>query len=195
MPVFAGFAYPTPARRALLAAWAQQGRAVQELTHDFAGAAAALATAADPAAELALIAQWCRVRLHAAPAARLLVIVPDLSGRHAEVRRVFDAALDPGYLNRGATEDSSAYALEGGQPLLGYAPVAVGLGTLQLLISDVELAQVSQWLCDGFWVRPDAGSRARLDVWLRTALPPRLNAGQLLRALRGAPPPLAGGRR
>ena len=136
------------------------------------------------------MAQWCRERLRAAPAARLLVIVPDLAQRHSEVRRVFDAALDPGYLNRGATEDSTAYALEGGQPLLSYAPVAVGLRTLQVLISEVELAQVSQWLRDGFWLQPDAASRARLDVWLRTGLPPRLNAGQLLQALRGAPPTL-----
>ncbi len=60
-------------------------------------------------------AQWCRERLSATPAARLLVIVPELARRHGEVRRVFDAALDPGYLYRGANAPEAAvYALEGG---------------------------------------------------------------------------------
>ncbi len=44
------------------------------------------------------MAQWCRERLGASPDARLLVIVPDLAQRYGEVGRVFDEALDPGYL-------------------------------------------------------------------------------------------------
>jgi ATP-dependent helicase/nuclease subunit B len=191
VPLFAGFAFATPARRALLAAWGP--RAAPEPSTAFAAAAAAMAPAVDRAAELQMTAQWCRQHLSAAPGARLLVIVPDLAQRHGEVRRVFDAALDPDYLGRGAAEaDAVPYALEGGQPLLSYAPVGAGLRTLQLLSSDVELAQVSQWLRDGFWDRPAAGARAQLDVWLRTVVPPRLNAGQLLRALRVAPPALLG---
>ena len=100
------------------------------------------------------MAQWCRERLLAAPTARLLVIVPDLVQRDGEVRRVFDEALDPDYLGRGATEAAAiGYALEGGQPLLSYAPVAAGLLTLQLLSSEVELTQLSQWLRGSFWTR------------------------------------------
>lgn len=178
-PVFAGFAQPTPARRTLLEAWSQRGTPVQEFACAFDGTSGCRATAADPSAELALIARWCRERLEAAPTARLLVIVPDLARRQGEVRRVFDAALDP-----------APYAVEGGQSLPSYAPIAAGLGTLRLLAADVELAEVSQWLRASFWLQPLASRRAMLDAWLRTVVPPRLNARQLLQALRAAPPAL-----
>jgi ATP-dependent helicase/nuclease subunit B len=178
-PVFAGFSHLTPARRALFAAWSQRGTAVRELTCTFGVSPGCLATPADPAAELAQIAHWCRERLQADPAARLLVIVPDLTLRQGEVRRVFDAVLDP-----------APYAVEGGQPLTGYAPVAAGLNTLRILAADVDLPAISQWLRADLWLRPPASRRAMLDAWLRTVVPPRLNAGQLLQALRAAPPAL-----
>jgi probable DNA repair protein len=191
VPRFAGFAYVTPAQRALLSAWGGRGGAAPEPDCSFAPAPTAVARASDPQQELAMSAQWCRERLTAQPDARLLVIVPDLAQRHTQVRRLFDAALDPAYLARGAADvEAAPYALEGGQSLLGYAPVAEGLQTLQLLSSDVELAAVSQWLRGSFWARPTAGVRAQLDVWLRTVVPPRLNARQLLQALRAAPPAL-----
>ena len=181
VPLFAGFGSTTPARRALLAAWERRGTASRELGCEFPQGPAAIAPAADGAEEIALMAQWCRERLGAAPAARLLVIVPQLAQRRGEVRRMFDAALGP---------DGEAYALEGGQPLLSFAPVAAGLNTLQLLTAAVEFAQLSQWLRDSFWPRPDAAARAELDVWLRTVVPPRLEVRQLLQALRAAPPAL-----
>ncbi len=188
LPLFAGFAWVTPARRALLEAWGR--RAAPQLTETFAAAPAVMADAIDPAAELDLAAQWCRARLSTTPSARLLVIVPDLAQRQSEARRVFDATLDPDYLRRSALEADTVYAIEGGQPLLSYAPVAEGLRTLQLLAADVELTQISQWLRGSFWAAPAAAPRAQLDVWLRSVVPPRLNAGQLLRALRAAPPAL-----
>jgi ATP-dependent helicase/nuclease subunit B len=190
-PAFAGFAFHPPAHRALLAAWAQRGAAAPEPAIEFAAAPASLARAADPAEELALMAQWCARRLHATPTARLLLIVPELARRHTEVRGVFDAALDPGYLYRSATApDGAVYALEGGQALRSYAPIVEGLRTLQLVTQGVELSDVSQWLRGGSWRQPDAVHRAQLDVWLRAVVPPRLNAPQLLQALRSAPPAL-----
>ncbi len=181
VPLFAGFGWATPARQGLLAAWEQRGSPSQELTCSFPEAPAAMAHAADPAQELALAARWCRERLSAQPAARLLVIVPQLAQRDGEVRRVFDAALGT---------EREAYALEGGQALRDYTPVAAALCTLQVLTVQVEFAQLSQWLRDGFWPQPAAAPRAQLDAWLRTVVPPRLGVRQLLQALRAAPPPL-----
>ena len=189
-PAFAGFTHLTPARRALLAAWSQRGIAVQEFGCTFTGSSGRLARAADPAAELAQVARWCRERLAMLPTARLLVIVPELARRQGEVRRVFDAALDPDYPGTAVGGDIAPYAVEGGQPLTGYAPIAEGLSTLRVLAADVELTEVSQWLRAAFWLQPQASRRAALDVWLRTVVPPRLNAGQLLQALRAAPPGL-----
>jgi ATP-dependent helicase/nuclease subunit B len=188
-PLFAGFAYRTPAQRALLEAWAQRSTAVPDIDSAFAAAPAAVAHAGDPAEELAMIAQWCRERLAATPTARLLVIVPDLARRQSEVRRVFDEALDPNYLAHSAG-GAPGYALEGGQPLLNYAPIAAGLRTLRLLDGEVELAEISQWLRDDCGSPPNAARRALLDVWLRSVVPPRLNAPRLLQALRAAPPGL-----
>jgi ATP-dependent helicase/nuclease subunit B len=190
-PMFAGFAPATPARRMLLEAWSQRGTPAQELACPFGDTATRCrAAAADPSAELALIARWCAERLQAAPTARLLVIVPELARRQGEVRRLFDAALDPDYPRVSVGADVAPYAVEGGQSLSSYAPIAAGLGTLRLLAADVELAAVSQWLRGSFWLQPLASRRALLDAWLRTVAPPRLNARQLLQALRAAPPAL-----
>jgi ATP-dependent helicase/nuclease subunit B len=175
-PLFTGFSYRTPARQALLAAWALRGTTVEEPRCSFPLAPSSLHHAVDPAAELEQVAQWCRERLTAAPAARLLVIIPELGQRQSEVRGVFDAALEAG-----------SYAVEGGQPLLRYAPVAEGLLTLQLLSSEAELAQISQWLRAAFWAQPEPSARAMLDVWLRSVVPPRFGVVQLLHALRAAP--------
>jgi probable DNA repair protein len=189
-PVFAGFAPPTPARQALLEAWRQRGISAPEHACAFGPTTGRRALAADPAAELALIARWSRERLEADPTARLLVIVPDLARRQGEVRRVFDAALDRDYPGMAAGAEVAPYAVEGGRPLLDYAPVVEGLGTLRLLATDAELSAISRWLRAGFWQQPDASRRAVLDAWLRTVVPPRLNAGQLVQALRAAPPAL-----
>ncbi len=191
MPLFAGFTSHTPARAALLAAWGQRGSVAPPPAAAFAAAPASFAPAADPGQELMLVARWCGERLRATPGARLLVVVPDLARRRSEVRRVFDTQLDPGYLYRAATAPEAAvYALEGGQALHSYAPIAAGLSTLRLLMQPVELSEASQWLRGGSWPQPDTALRARLDVWLRSVVPPRLNAEQLLRALRSAPPGL-----
>jgi len=190
-PLFTGFAMQTPARRALLAAWEARGTPVRELPCAFAGVPGSLAQAEDPSTELAMIAHWCRERLSALPTARLLVVVPDLARRQSEVRRAFDEALDPLYLQRATgIAHLSAYAVEGGRPLISHEPVAEGVRTLQVLSAEVDLAEISQWLRGNFWLRPDASRRALLDVWLRTVVPPRLDAGQLLAALRAAPPAL-----
>jgi ATP-dependent helicase/nuclease subunit B len=191
IPAFAGFAFHTPARRALFAAWERGGSAAPEYAGGYAPAATHIAQAQDPAAELAWAAQWCAERLTATPTARLLVIVPELVRRHGEVRRVFAAALDPGYLSRGASAPEAAlFALEGAAPLRSYAPVVDGLRALQVLTQPIELSELSQWLRGGAWRLPDAARRAQLDVWLRGVVPPRLNARQLLQALRAAPPAL-----
>ncbi|HEY4339625.1 MAG TPA: PD-(D/E)XK nuclease family protein [Steroidobacteraceae bacterium] len=191
VPGFTGFAFHTPARAALLAAWAQRGTPAREYATEFAAAAPRIARAEDPAEELAWAAQWCGERLSADADARLLVIVPQLGGRREQVRRVFDAALDPGYLLRGAmAPDEPVFALEGAAPLLSFAPVSDGLRALQVLTQPVELSELSQWLRSAAWPHPDAARRAQLDVWLRSVVPPRLNAHQLLPALRAAPPDL-----
>jgi ATP-dependent helicase/nuclease subunit B len=188
-PAFAGFAYQTPALRALTDAWAQRGTAVPDIDYAFAAAPAAVAHAADPTEELAMIAHWCRQRLGVTPTARLLVIVPDLARRQSEVRRVFDEALDADYLGHSAAGGPTCYAVEGGQPLLNYTPIAVGLRALRLLEGDAELAETSQWLRGDGWPQP-AAKRALLDVWLRSVVPPRLSVRLLLQALRAAPPAL-----
>ena len=102
-----------------------------------------------------------------------------------------NAGLDPGYLYRGATAaDGAVYALEGGQALRSYAPISEGLRILHMVTQGVELSEASQWLRGSSWQQPDAARRAQLDVWLRGVVPPRLNARQLLQALRSAPPAL-----
>jgi probable DNA repair protein len=190
VPGLVGFSFHTPARRALLSAWSQRGTPADEYASGFAAGSTRGLRAPDPSEELACAAQWCAERLRGAPSARLLVIVPQLPDRHEEVRRIFDAVLDTGYLSRGAAADEAPFALEGAPSLRSYAPVRAGVRALQVLTQAVEVAELSQWLRAPWWPAPDGARRAQLDVWLRGVVPPRLDARRLLQALRAAPPAL-----
>jgi ATP-dependent helicase/nuclease subunit B len=124
--------------------------------------------APSPAAELSAMADWARMNL-AEEGFRAWICVPDLNLRRSEVVDALDAALAP--LRFGLRADSGAapYAVAGGTPLAGYAPVHAALDTLGAGIGTLPFARFSALLrapelqAGG----GDAGAAARLDVALR----------------------------
>jgi probable DNA repair protein len=185
-PLFAGFALPDPGPSLhCSAAWAQRGTAVAgPATCAFAAVPrAASRRLADP--ELRSwrrSAHWCRERLSSRPrrrgcwsSSRTWHESPDARCAGSSMRRW----------------TAASYAVEGGRPLTAatrWLPRACArCGCWQRRWNWHE---ISQWLRASFWLQPPASRRAMLDAWLRTVVPPRLNAAQLLRALRAAPPAL-----
>jgi probable DNA repair protein len=188
---FAGFSHLTPARRALLAAWAGRGIPVREHRAEGPPAAISLLGAADPSAELEQIATWCRAQLAIDGRRRLLVVLPALAQQRAEVLRILEQTLTPEIVMGAAPERAvPSVAIEGGRPLSEFALVRHALTTLRLLTGSLEPSTLGGWLRAAFWARPTSAERARLDAQLSRAAVP-LDAGALLAALERLPPELA----
>jgi ATP-dependent helicase/nuclease subunit B len=178
---FAGFMEYTPAQRALveysserMAARATQG--LQEQPLEASPAATYLSSARDASEELELAAEWCRSKLSADPAARLLVLVPDLAQRRAEALCAFGQVLDP-----------RSAAVEGGVPLTAYPLVRHALTALRFLTGTLEFEALSAWLRGSFWRAPPDVERAQLDGWLRRVLQIEVRPLDLTFALDVAP--------
>jgi len=188
---FAGFSEVTAARARLVAAWSARAISIRtERAQGPPGEAGAVA-AGEAGEELELAARWACARLAAAPAARLLVIVPDLASRRAEVVRGFQEALDSsGLANR--DPERPAWMLETGAPLSEHALVRHALLGLRLLAGTLDFEDCGAWLRAAFWSAPAPTLRARIEAWLRTrAVGVDLSAAELVSALGHAAASLA----
>ena len=179
---FAGFSECTRARGALLR---ERG------AHEHAGAAGRArilcASARDDAHELDLLAHWCRERLRAEPASRLLVILPDLAQRQAPSLRRLRESLAGAALIETSAPLEGWLAVEGGAALAHDGLARHALTGLKLLLQAVPAEELSTWLrapCCGI---AQAGERAQLDVWLRRVLAVEVTAAALNERLTAAP--------
>ena len=127
--------------------------------------------AADESDELEAIAQWCRRQIAMQADTRLLVVLPGSPGARERLATLIRQAVDPqGWLS---SPDAQAAAgtlviIEGGAPLADVPVVAHAMSTLRWLGgSHGEFEEVSEWLRAPYWDAPNAGLRARVDLWLR----------------------------
>ena len=143
---------------------------------------------ADPAAEWRAAAEWCRLRLERDPAARLLVVIPDLAKRRPRVERVFREALAPSSLRDigvGRAGDAAlAFALEGGRPLAEYPEPEAALQALRVLSRPCLGADLAALLEAPWWSSGTSGARARIAARLRSDLPQRIAPAALAARLR-----------
>jgi ATP-dependent helicase/nuclease subunit B len=123
--------------------------------------------AADDLTELELIAQWCRKQIERSSEARLLVVLPGSPGARERLATLIQQAADPGgWLDRHAA--NALVTIEGGSPLARNSAISHALSTLKWLGGEAgDFEAVSEWLRSAYWQVPDAGARARLDLWLR----------------------------
>jgi probable DNA repair protein len=175
--------------------WAELGRARQlqgYATSTRARAAVARRArkiiAADRLEELERIAEWCRERLHAEPAARLLVGLPGAPGLRERLATLIRQNLASRDWVRGADAGGeSLVAIEGGESLARAPLVAHALTALGVICGTTPFETLSAWLCAPYWRHPDAAARARLDDWLRTLAPLELDLPTLMALLARSP--------
>jgi ATP-dependent helicase/nuclease subunit B len=139
--------------------------------------------APSPAAELAAIAEWARENLRAAPNFRAWICIPDLTLRRGQVLDAFDAALAPQRFSLSARETGAPYAVAGGTPLSGYAPVRAAMSTLSASTGSVSFENFSALLrmpeLQGS--SADASAAAVLDIALRSRGPSEADLNEWLR--------------
>jgi ATP-dependent helicase/nuclease subunit B len=139
--------------------------------------------APSPAAELAAIAEWARENLRSAPNFRAWVCIPDLNLRRGQVLDAFDAALAPQRFSLTARDTGAPYAVAGGTPLSGYAPVHAALSALAASTGSVSFENFSALLrMPELQASPaDASAAAVLDIALRNRGPSEADLNEWLR--------------
>ncbi|MBS0376991.1 MAG: PD-(D/E)XK nuclease family protein [Proteobacteria bacterium] len=151
--------------------------------------------AADRGAEQEAIAAWCRARLAANPAARLLVLLPGPPGARERLRTLIAQALDPGSAVRSGAS-GRLVTLEGGEPLADQALPAQALTAFALLTgAALDAAALSEWLRAPFFARPTAASRAALAQFVAERGGSAMRLTGLRGLLQSVPPELRPGAR
>lgn len=187
---FAGFSDRTAARRVLMDSWSGRGASLSEPECVDETGRAYVRGCDDAEQEVLLAAAWCRSHLAADPTRRLLVVIPDLARRRQAVIRAFEQVMDPERALRGEADASGVFALEGGRPLASHALVSHALDGLRILVRPTDFSTLSRWLRSSFFGGV-CGDRARIEIWLRSRLPPQMDVHRLLRELTDAPETLA----
>jgi ATP-dependent helicase/nuclease subunit B len=157
--------------------------------------------AADESDELEAIAQWCRRRIATQADTRLLVVLPGSPGARERLATLIRQAVDPqGWLSStdaradGQADAGSLVIIEGGAPLADVPVIAHALSTLRWLGgSHGEFEEVSEWLRAPYWDAPNAGLRARVDLWLRESDQMSVHGREWAAVLSATPAPIAEG--
>jgi ATP-dependent helicase/nuclease subunit B len=102
--------------------------------------------AASPAAELAAMAEWIDARRNVDPQFSAWICIPDLDARRALIHDALDAALLPQRFSLSAPQAVAPYAIVGGTPLAGLAPVRAALDTLSATAGIISFAAFSALL-------------------------------------------------
>lgn len=158
----AGFDAIGPARQAALLARGAR-------FHSAAAAAPARTeqwAAHDTEDELLGAALWVRAHLERDPAARLLILLPDLDQRSAALHSLLARCLTPEPLLRGENPEP-LYAFEGGTPLAEVPLIRIALSVLRLATHTIDFDEFAALLRSPFLAAADRIARARLELWLR----------------------------
>jgi ATP-dependent helicase/nuclease subunit B len=179
--VFAGFDAWPPARQQLLEACRAAGAEVAALALIAAVAPPQARICASPEQEISQAASWARQSLEANPAARIGLVVPDLSTRAAEVRRACLDVFAPAWRVDGVPA-GLPLNVSYGQPLATTPLVHAALLLLQLVgqrvsFDDFSLLLRSPWLVGSV---SEAATRARLELKLRDRLRVEFSLDELL---------------
>lgn len=172
----AGFDEIGPARRRWLSELGVETNDVGHLPD--AQGDAVVCSAEEPEQEARLAAQWCAEQLERDPTARLLLIVPRLMEHRHRWLRALSERLYPG--GEGGATSPAVVAVEGGEPLAGYALVQTALRLLSLSVGEIDSVSLSGVLRTPYLPAEGRARRLKLDAWLRAhnveVVPQRLPA-------------------
>lgn len=185
--VLYGFDQLSSQENALLEACRGAGTRVQERHPDRAAGEVLRRAYVTSEEGLADVARRARRILAADPAARIGVVVPDLSRRRGEVMRVFDDALEPARVLPGNRARSRPYNLSLGIPLFSYPLVHAALLILRLARGELPLQDLGVLLRSPFLLagEQEFTRRALLDAKLRRRARLDVDLGLLRSEARG----------
>src|ERR1700687_2884509 len=161
-----GFDIETPQARDFLAALASIGVelfASRAPLQQGRGRRVELASRKD---EVLAAAKWARARLEANAAARIGVVIPDLSKCRASVRRVFATVMQPDHLLPGAEKKVLPIDIAIGLPLAHYPLVNDALRVLRFAGREIDFEDASRLIRSPFIAGGEAerAARALLDA-------------------------------
>lgn len=132
----AGFDIVPPALQRLFDRWRAHGKLLEthEATPEESGRVVVVA-AREREHELELAARWARAQWQQ-DVRRIGVVIPDLQGRRAAVRRVFEDVFAPGRRAVGQDPHDSAVMIAAAQPLTDYPLVEAAMQVLQFVLPD-----------------------------------------------------------
>jgi len=163
----------SPAWRPVARQWLLRHAKILQPLKIAAAPAVSRSHAPSPAAELAAVADWARKNLQVDAEFRAWVCIPDLNRRRAEIVDAMDAALARQRFSLRYAHGAAPYAVAGGTPLAGFAPVRAALETLTAGIGAVSFPRFSALLRapELQASAAEAGAAASLDRKLRERAP------------------------
>jgi probable DNA repair protein len=182
-----GFRDPTPAERLLVDSLTGSGWAIAWVPLDrVPSPEVRQVIAADPRAELEAAARWARQAKSLCQDSRVAVVVPDLSQRREEVRRIFRDVFDPAWATDKASNVPVNISL--GVPLAESGIIHGALLLLRLLSQNVDYREVGQLLRSPYvaGAQTEGPARARFDLRFRDRVGLRVTVDDLLAELERA---------
>ncbi len=189
--VLVGFDRFTPAQERMLAELRVRGVSVFVPTSGVAPVRRVLTSAGDEFEELKACARWAAATCERDSAARIAVVVPDLSGERAMMERVFREVLAPELGSIAADEAAAPYEFSLGRPLAEMPLIAVALDLLRWGVGALPLEAVSGLIVSDYFAQGNGEreARAAFDAFeLRRigTLRPEITLSGMARALGGS---------
>lgn len=176
-----GFDLPDPQQRAVADALREAGSNVHWCARRASRTSGVELKAADADSEVRAAACWVRDRLEKNPAARIGVIVPDLTRLRSRLLRIFDDVLVPEAALHPGREQPRPWNVSLGTPLSEWPLVHAALIVLDLAVDDLPAERASALLRSAFLggAQAETDARALLDARLRGHGDPRVSLGTL----------------
>lgn len=180
----AGFDRPSPLQKRLFAALEARGaRVTPALTLCAEPGQACRIELDDQDAECRAAVGWVQQQLIQNPAARLAIVVPELSALRDKLAALLDEALHPAWVTPRLAQTPRTYDFSLGTPLAGQPVIATALQLLRCGFQRQALtqAEISELLLSPYWsaASSEADARAQLDARMREWLPLTLGAQRL----------------
>lgn len=184
-----GFDQLTPQDEALFSAVRAQGVPVTVRELARGTAAATVAACEDQRDEWQRVAAAVRALLERKPAARIGVVVPDLTAARDRLVRIFDAALDPVRVLDAAPRER-VFNVSAGAPLAGLPLVHAAFALLRLANGAIAWNELGMLLRSPFLADAEGerSQRAALDAHLRAIGMLEIDLDRLLQVLRQVHP-------
>ena len=189
--VLTGFDEWAPQQSSFLCALEQTGCSLQWLQLSTQPDRIGKLACADSRDEIRQAARWIRRCLKENPAAKVALVVPELTAQREIICQALDDVLAPQVLQLEQYDQMRPYNLSLGKPLDRYPPISLALDILDLSKTVIELPHISRVLRSSFIIGGDREMNARslLDARLRESGEWNLTLQKLLtNAVRGGQP-------